>query len=189
MTEQKNKIIPTDINCLDIIKNDKFTADLRNEIKHIENEENKSVLGLSFSTFLSTFNIFQVALGTILGYSVNKLIQDISTETLHPIVKRLLPYNPIDKITLMGINLNTKKIISSTIYFTLVLLLLYFVFTRIFRSYVIEIVKDNKKNSLNNTKNNLYNILIQKESYEILRNIDNTMKQYTNDKRKKYIAQ
>lgn len=158
------------------------TTEIHNEIKKLRNidvDEHQ----LTIHSFISTFNILQIALGTIIAFAGNKFIEDISIDIFQPIIKKILfHYSIYLDINIFGTPFNPVKILSSFIYFIVVIIFLYILYKYALTAYVKDMLAEEKMEKIKSQRYTLNTILYQKKTYDSLQDIKNLL-----EKKRKYV--
>ena len=98
-----------------------------------------------FYKFVDNFNILAVTMGTIIAFSANTVIQEITRDIIVPIFMNLIK---IDKFYLFGIPLSAEKTVGNFFYLFLVVLIVTFIFRLLFKDITGRIIRDKELTKL-----------------------------------------
>lgn len=115
---------------------------ITNKIKDLEKEKRATLNNYKFNlyNFLDNFNILTVTMGTIIAFSTNTVIQELTRDTLVPIIMNLI--NISDTFTFFGVKLNSERIVGNFIYMFLILIIFIILFRFVFSNYTTKMIKD-----------------------------------------------
>lgn len=89
--------------------------------------------------FIDNFNILTVTMGTIIAFSLNTVIQELTRDTIVPIVINLLN---IRDFIVFGITLNAERIIGNILYLLLVIIIVILIFRFMLKRITGRIIKE-----------------------------------------------
>lgn len=95
--------------------------------------------GYNFYNFIDNFNIITVTMGTIIAFSLNTVIQEITRDIIVPIFMNIIK---IDKFYIFGIPLSAEKTIGNFFYLFLVIAIVTFIFRLLLKDITGKIIKD-----------------------------------------------
>lgn len=98
-----------------------------------------------FYKFVDNFNILAVTMGTIIAFSANTVIQEITKDIIVPILMNLIK---IDKFYIFGIPLSAEHTIGNFFYLFLVILIVTFIFRLLFKDITGRIIKEKELTKL-----------------------------------------
>ena len=105
------------------------TINIDDKIKQLNQLEDEKKKGTSKNVdiynFIDTFNVLSVTVGTIIGYSLNNVIQEFTKDALLPIV--MSQFN-IRTLHFFGIPLNGEQIVGNILYLLFIIIIVVLIF-------------------------------------------------------------
>lgn len=92
-----------------------------------------------FYKFVDNFNILTITMGTIIAFSLNNVIQELTKDTIVPIIMGLLD---MQSFKVFGIALNAEKIIGSIIYLLFIIIIVILIFRFMLKHITGRIIKE-----------------------------------------------
>lgn len=140
MTKLENSHISKKVDHLETIVEKKNRIDKKVDKLKIEEELVKSEnYEFDLYKFIDNFNILTVTMGTIIAFSLNTVIQELTRDTIVPIVMSLLN---IRDFMVFGISLNAERIIGNVLYLLLVIIIVILIFRFMLKHITGRIIKE-----------------------------------------------
>lgn len=146
MTKLENSQISKKVDHLETIvekdnKIDKKVDKLKIQEEIVKSEEYE----FDLYKFIDNFNILTVTMGTIIAFSLNTVIQELTRDTIVPIVMSLLN---IRDFMVFGISLNAERIIGNILYLLLVIIIVILIFRFMLKRITGRIIKEKEISKL-----------------------------------------
>jgi len=125
--------------------------------------KDEKVYDIDLHTFFTNFNILEVALGTTIGFGLNKVLVSFSEDNLQPIIKKLFFNEYLSEISVFGIDFNIERTIGNLIYLFILIILVFILFKYGLRSIVHTTLKNKYAASQGVKEREAYKIALQKE--------------------------
>lgn len=145
-----------------------------NDITEESKELNKSP-DFTFYNFLDAFDIFEIAVGTTIGFILSKILENFANDTIKPFIHGLIENEHVTGINILGIHLDIEKILIDFTYFFVLLIIMYFSFKYIFRNYVGLTINNKLEGQLVQRKTDLTKIELYEEILEELKEIKTSL--------------
>lgn len=146
MTKLENSQISKKVDHLETIveknnKIDKKVDKLKIKEEIVKSEEYE----FDLYKFIDNFNILTVTMGTIIAFSLNTVIQELTRDTIVPIVISLLN---IRDFMVFGISLNAERIIGNILYLLLIIIIVILIFRFMLKRITGRIIKEKEISKL-----------------------------------------
>lgn len=105
------------------------------EITQQAEEQKKKAFWTDFREFLKQYSVIGLAIGVVMGTAVNSLIQSLVQGIITPFIGLLIPNEKFQNLIVhvRGVDFKFGDVISATLHFVIIALLIYFVVKKLLR--------------------------------------------------------